>query len=126
VFAVSGRDVEDAVSWLHVHADVQGVLEEDGCQVVWMACAMPELPGRFQVDVVERAVREQDLHVTGLENDTAIHVTEDLLVRPPRVERPERLAGVELLVPRGVPATAGLRQTLGAFTAIAFTTPTAR
>lgn len=81
-FAVSGRDVEDAVSWLHVHADVQGVLEEDGCQVVWMACAMPELPGRFQVDVVERAVREQDLHVTGLENDTAIHVTEDLLVRP--------------------------------------------
>ena len=160
VFAVSGRDDEDPVSWLHVHADVQGVLEEDGCQVVWMACAMPELPGRFQVDVVERAVREQDLHVTGLENDTAIHVTEDLLVRPPRVGRPEGFAGVELLVPRGgafgsgehdstkaalavmhrgwsapvsladcgtgsgilaliaaVPATAGLRQTLGALTA---------
>jgi hypothetical protein len=71
------------------------------------------LPGRFQVDVVERAVREQDLHVTGLENDTAIHVTEDLLVRPPWVERPERLAGVELLVPRGRAGDGGVAADAG-------------
>lgn len=100
-FAVSGRDAEDAVSWLHVHGEVQGVLEEGGRQVVWMTCAMPALPEELEVSVVEREVREQDLAVTGLEDDAAIPVTDGLLVRPPWVARPRGFVGVELLVPRG-------------------------
>lgn len=101
VFALTGRDVEDAVAWLHVHADLGGVLEEEAGQVVWTTGALPALPATMVVAVVERPVAEQDLHVTGLENDTAIFVSEDLLVRPPWVERPAGFAGVELIVPRG-------------------------
>lgn len=100
-FVIRGRDVDDAVSWLHVHGEVAGVVEEGASQVVWMACAMPALPATFQVAVEEREVRAADLHVTGLEHDAAIRIVEGLLVRPPWVARPSGFTGIELLVPRG-------------------------
>lgn len=66
-----------------------------------MTGSMPVLPETMQVKIVERMVREQDLHITGLEDDAAIHVTEDLLVRPPWVDKPQGFTGTELIVPRG-------------------------
>lgn len=100
-FVLQGPDSEIAVEWLHVHAQVEGVLEEPDALVVWLPGALPDLPGDLQVTVEERIVRAEDYHVTGLENDTAIVVTEDLLVRPPWVERPPGFKGTELIVPRG-------------------------
>ncbi|MFT4511549.1 MAG: ribosomal protein L11 methylase PrmA [Planctomycetota bacterium] len=90
-----------AVEWLHVHAQVEGVLEEQDAFVVWLPGALPELPSGLKATVEERIVRAEDYHVTGLEDDEAIVVSEDLLVRPPWVERPEGFAGTELIVPRG-------------------------
>lgn len=84
-----------------MHSDIQGVLEEPECQVVWLTGALPTLPDTMQVSIVERIVREQDLHITGLEDDAAIHITDDLLVRPPWVDKPEGFSGTELIVPRG-------------------------
>jgi ribosomal protein L11 methylase PrmA len=100
-FVLQGPDAEIAVDWLHVNAQVEGVLEEQDARVVWLPGALPELPGELQVTVEERMVRAEDYHVTGLENDIAIVVTEDLLVRPPWVERPTGFTGTELIVPRG-------------------------
>jgi ribosomal protein L11 methylase PrmA len=100
-FVLQGNDAAMAVEWLHVHAQVEGVLEEPDALVVWLPCELPQLPKGLQVTVQERIVRAEDYHVTGLENDTVIVVTEDLLVRPPWVECPEGFAGTELIVPRG-------------------------
>ena len=100
-FVLQGRDAAMAVEWLHVRADVQGVLEEADALVVWLPGALPALPAELQVTVTERVIRAEDYHVTGLENDAAIVVSEDLLVRPPWVERPAGFAGTELTVPRG-------------------------
>lgn len=100
-FAMHGPDVEAALAWLHVHGDVHGVLEEEQAFLVWMPGAMPQLPTSMQVTVVEHAVRAEDFHVTGLEDDVAIPVSADLLVRPPWVDRPANFTGIELVVPRG-------------------------
>ena len=100
-FVLQGLDAAIAVEWLHVHAAVEGVLEEQEAFVVWLPGALPSLPTGLQVAVEERIVRPEDYHVTGLENDAAILVSEDLLVRPPWVERPADFAGTELIVPRG-------------------------
>lgn len=101
VYELRGADAALAVDWLHVHAAVDGVLEDGDAQVVWLAQPLPALPESMSVHVSERVVRPEDHHVTGLENDAAILVADDLLVRPPWVERPDAFDGIELVVPRG-------------------------
>lgn len=100
VYELSGPGAEAALDWLHVHADVQGAIEGDGTITVWLAAALPPWPC---VDVVVRelAIDPDAAAVTGLENDRAILVAADLLVRPPWVARPAGFTGVELVVPRG-------------------------
>ena len=46
-FVLQGRDAAMAVEWLHVRADVQGVLEEADALVVWLPGALPALPAGF-------------------------------------------------------------------------------
>ncbi|MGC6489260.1 MAG: 50S ribosomal protein L11 methyltransferase [Planctomycetota bacterium] len=99
--ALRGVDADAALAYLQVHADVQGALEEDGGHVVWLVGDAPSLPSDLAVEVVERVVVEEDFTITGLEEDDAILVAGDLLVRPPWVERPADFDGVELIVPRG-------------------------
>lgn len=99
-FALRGAGRDDALAFLHLHADVRGVLETDDELVVWLAAAPPPLDA-FACAVEERAVRDEDFGHTGLEHDRAILVADDLLVRPPWVERPRDFTGVELVVPRG-------------------------
>lgn len=99
--ALRGPDADDALAFLHIHADVQGSLEEQGAQVVWLVGALPRLPRGLDVDVEERVVADEDFTITGLEHDAAILVADDLMVRPPWIERPAGFAGVELVVPRG-------------------------
>ncbi|MFN3241690.1 MAG: 50S ribosomal protein L11 methyltransferase [Planctomycetota bacterium] len=100
-FALRGADRDDALAFLHVHADVQGTLEEHDAHVVWLVGRMPALPAGLAVELEERAVADEHFTITGLERDTAIAVADDLLVRPPWVERPAGFSGVELVVPRG-------------------------
>lgn len=100
VFEVTGVGLDEALDWLHVHADLQGVLEEDGKLTVWLAGDLPELP-MPGFAVRELAVAPDAPLVTGLEDDRAIVVADDLLVRPPWVPRPAGFTGVELVVPRG-------------------------
>ena len=100
-FALRGAHVEQALGWLHVHAELQGVLEDADEVVVWLRGALPELPAGFDVELEERPVDDAQFGITGLENDAAIVVADDLLVRPPWVERPSGFDGFELVVPRG-------------------------
>ncbi|MCK5941655.1 MAG: 50S ribosomal protein L11 methyltransferase [Planctomycetes bacterium] len=100
--ALAGADVERAVAFLHVHADVQGVLEEAADRrVVWLVGDVPPLPAGLAVQVQDRVVADADFAITGLEHDAEILVAPDLLVRPPWVGRPDGFAGIELVVPRG-------------------------
>lgn len=99
-FRIAGPEVQAALDWLHVHGELLGVLEADDHVVVWLAEALPELPFGALV-VTELAVDPAAAAITGLEDDRAILVADDLLVRPPWVERPAGFAGVELVVPRG-------------------------
>lgn len=99
-FALSGAGAQDALDWLQVHAALDGVLEEDEALVVWLRGDLPALP-QPGVVVTERVIRAEDYDVTGLENDAPIPVDDDLLVRPPWVERPPGFDGIELIVPRG-------------------------
>lgn len=99
-YELRGGDLAAALDWLHVHADLQGVLEEDDRLVVWLEGELPALP-QPALRVVELAVDPADALRTGLEDDAPIVVAEDLLVRPPWVERPAGFAGIELVVPRG-------------------------
>lgn len=89
-----------AVDLLHVRARVQGVLEEEGELEVWLAEG-----NAFDLlrDVAVRIVPVQlpERIPTGLEHDVVIPVAEDLIVRPPWVERPVGFSGLELVVPRG-------------------------
>lgn len=100
VYRLEGPAAAEALDWLHVHAEVQGALEEDTSITVWLAGELPALPFPGLV-VQECAVAASDQLITGLEHDTAIEVAPDLLVRPPWVERPAGFAGIELVVPRG-------------------------
>ena len=99
--ALSGPDAAAALDLLYVHADVQGVLIEAAGPVVWIICEPPASLAAMDVAVEERAVADRDFAITGLEQDQPIHVADDLLVRPPWVERPLGFDGVELVVPRG-------------------------
>lgn len=99
VFRIAGAAAAEALDWLHVHAEVQGAMEEDDAVTVWLDGDLPELPFAG-LAVAELAVPEGPA-VTGLENDAPILVAPDLLVRPPWVDRPAGFTGVELVVPRG-------------------------
>ncbi|HZN41766.1 MAG TPA: 50S ribosomal protein L11 methyltransferase [Planctomycetota bacterium] len=99
-YVIRGNAREQALDWLHVHCEVQGVLEEDDSVTVWIASALPDLP-QPGLAVHEIPVAPADLERTGLEDDTAILVAEDVLVRPPWVKRPADFRGIELVVPRG-------------------------
>ena len=100
-YALTGPDADLALAFLHVHADVQGAVEGDAEHVVWMVGCAPALPAGLDVEVEERVVAATDFTITGLEDDGAIFVADDLLVRPPWIERPAGFRGVELIVPRG-------------------------
>jgi ribosomal protein L11 methylase PrmA len=99
-YVIRGEARAEALDWLHVHCEVQGVLEEDDSVTVWIASALPDLP-HPGLDVHEIPVAPADLTRTGLEDDTAMLVVQDVLVRPPWVERPADFRGIELVVPRG-------------------------
>lgn len=106
-FELRGVDAPLALDWLHVHADLEGVLEgedggDDGAIVVWLRSELPPLPfDSSRLRVAPRAVAAADFTITGLEHDRAILVADDLLVRPPWVQRPSGFCGIELVVPRG-------------------------
>ncbi|MEO6596201.1 MAG: 50S ribosomal protein L11 methyltransferase [Planctomycetota bacterium] len=99
-YEIRGAAAAEALDWLHVHAEVQGVWEGDDAITVWLAEPLPELP-QSGLSVREIAIKVEDLAITGLERDTSILVAPDLLVRPPWVDRPVAFAGIELVVPRG-------------------------
>ncbi len=100
-FVLDGEDAAAALDWLHVHADLDGVLEgDDGSVTVWLQGGLPELPFAA-LAVRELPIAPADWTITGLEHDAAIRVADDLLVRPPWVARPAGFVGVELVVPRG-------------------------
>lgn len=103
VYELRGADAAAALDWLHVHADVEGVIEGDDALTVWLAAPMPALPPlpAFDVRVRELAVDPAAAAITGLEHDAPIAIADDLLVRPPWVARPPAFRGVELVVPRG-------------------------
>ena len=99
--ALRGPDADEALAFLFVHGDVQGVLDETDGHVVWLVGRAPSLPPGLAVEVQERPVAHADFTITGLEDDRVILIADDLLVRPPWVARPARFVGVELVVPRG-------------------------
>lgn len=99
-YELRGPDLPAVLDWLHVHVDLQGVLEEDDRLVVWLDGALPALP-QPSLQVAELVVDPADALRTGLEDDAPIVVAADLLVRPPWVEQPPGFVGVELVVPRG-------------------------
>lgn len=100
-FVLEGPDAAEALDWLHVHAALDGVLEgDDGTITVWLRGELPELPFAALASR-ELPIAAADWTITGLEQDAPILVADDLLVRPPWVERPAGFAGVELIVPRG-------------------------
>jgi ribosomal protein L11 methyltransferase len=99
-FELRGERAAEALDWLHVHAEVQGAIEDEQAVTVWLDGPLPPLP------FADVAVRELVLDpaartVTGLEHDAPIQVSADLLVRPPWVERPAGFQGIELILPRG-------------------------
>lgn len=100
VFALRGADREAALDWLHVHCELEGVLEQDEAILVWLRDALPR-PPFAGLQVEELPHDPTAAAVTGLEHDAAILVANDLLVRPPWVERPAGFTGIELVVPRG-------------------------
>ncbi len=99
-YRLRGDGVAAALDWLHVHAELHGVLEEDDAVTVWLTGPLPPLP-HAGVAVDELPVDAAAAAITGLEHDGPIAVASDLLVRPPWVERPPHFAGLELVVPRG-------------------------
>ena len=83
-FRLTGVGREQALDLLHVHADVQGVVEEESAITVWLATGMPALDvAGLRVEELPAAVANAT--ATGLERDRAIAVADDLLVRPPSV-----------------------------------------
>jgi hypothetical protein len=99
-FRLRGPDAPAALEWLHVNADLHGVLEHDDGATVWLHGALPR-PPFADVHVEELPVDAAAAAITGLEHDRPILVAPDLLVRPPWVERPAGFRGIELVVPRG-------------------------
>ena len=93
----SPEAVEQAMDQLHVHTEVQALVEIDGGCEVYFAGHLPAL-----VDVQAEALVIPEGTVTGLEDDGPIWVSEDLVVRPPWVSTPPGYTGVELVVPRAM------------------------
>ncbi|MBL8756451.1 MAG: 50S ribosomal protein L11 methyltransferase [Planctomycetes bacterium] len=100
MFELGGADAAAALDVLHVHADVQGVVEGDTTITVWFRGDAPALPFA-DLSVRELPYDADAPQPTGLEQDASILVAADLLVRPPWVARPAGFHGVELVVPRG-------------------------
>lgn len=106
-FRLLGPDAAAALDWLHVHAEVLGAIEADtdgapdGAVTVWLDGPLPQLPFRL-LRTEELSPAAANATATGLERDRPILVADDLLVRPPWVQRPAGFAGIELLVPRGM------------------------
>ena len=98
-YRLRGNAVELALDLLHVHAEVAGVLEGDGEATVWLAGAMPEL-GIEDLAVEELHDARMHAAATGLEQDRAIVLAPDLVVRPPWVPPVAGFSGIELVVPR--------------------------
>lgn len=98
-YRLRGSAVEHALDLLHVHAEVGGVLEGDGEVVVWLA---GELPALGLEDLAVEELHDARMHAaaTGLEQDRAIVLAPDLVVRPPWVPPVAGFAGIELVVPR--------------------------
>jgi hypothetical protein len=72
VFELRGPDAGALLDWLHVHADVQGVLEEQDALTIWLPQPLPPLPP-FDVQVRELAAPTGPA-VTGTEGDRAIYI----------------------------------------------------
>lgn len=100
-FRITGLGAQAALDWLHVHADLLGVVEDDAAVTVWIDGPLPALEVA-SVAVAELPPEVANATATGLENDRAILVAEDLLVRPPWVPADPSFRGVELVVPRGM------------------------
>jgi len=43
-YVLRGALAAEALDWLHVHADLQGVFEHDDGITVWLAGALPQPP----------------------------------------------------------------------------------
>ncbi|MFN7588294.1 MAG: 50S ribosomal protein L11 methyltransferase [Planctomycetota bacterium] len=99
-YLLRGAAAAEALDWLYVHADLQGVFEHDDGITVWLAGALPQ-PPQPGLSITEVPIPADAATITGLEQDRPIFVADDLLVRPPWVERPIGFTGVELIVPRG-------------------------
>ncbi len=100
-YRITGAFAQDALELLHAVTDVRGALEEDDAVTVWLDDALPDMP--FDgLEIFELPAAVANASSTGLENDQPILVAEDLLVRPPWVERPATFTGIELIVPRGM------------------------
>jgi hypothetical protein len=100
-FRITGEGAQAALDWLHVHAELLGVVEEDAAVTVWIDGPLPAIEVA-SVSVAELPPEVANATATGLENDRAILVAEDLLVRPPWVLPDPSFRGVELVVPRGM------------------------
>lgn len=100
-FRITGAGVPLALDWLHVHAELLGVVEEDAAVTVWIDGPLPAME-HASIAVEELPPEVANATATGLENDRAILVAEDLLVRPPWVAADPSFRGVELVVPRGM------------------------
>ncbi len=100
-FVLRGPGAELALDRLHVLAEVQGAIVGDGEVTVWLDGPLPEL-GELEVRCEELPPERVNVTATGLEQDRPILVADDLLVRPPWVERPQDFSGIELVVPRGM------------------------
>ena len=99
-FRIEGGAAAEALDWLHVHAEVQGAVEEEGAVTVWLDGDLPQLPFAG-LRVHELASADANQQSTGLEQDRVIDVAPDLWVRPPWVQAPAGRTGIELVVPRG-------------------------
>lgn len=99
-YVLRGESVAEALDWLYVHTDLQGVFEHDDGITVWLVGELPS-PPQAGLSITEVPIPADSAAITGLEQDRPILVTDDLLVRPPWVERPAGFRGVELIVPRG-------------------------
>lgn len=100
-FRITGNDLTSALDLLHVHAELLGVVEEDCAITVWLETDLPMLD-RLLVKIEELPFEIANATATGLENDRAILVACDLLVRPPWVASEPAFHGIELVVPRGM------------------------
>jgi ribosomal protein L11 methylase PrmA len=89
--------LEVALARCQVAAELRGVLELDGAFEAWIAGPLPPLPA----GVHAAELPAEDCVASGLEDDTAIVLARDLVVRPPWVARPVGFAGIDLVVPRG-------------------------